>query len=182
MHFKEAIKGKRIQLCSSVEEDGEFILGLRLDPVLNKHLNPTSPDVDAQKRWLKMVYDKPGDYNFTIKDINGKNLGVVAIYQIDEANKTFNWGRWIIDPEAPIYTALESAILVYHIAFDLLGLEKTLSDVRLENKNVVKFHLSYGAHIYRESELDMFYEFHKHQFPGMLKKFKGFHTLPLPAL
>lgn len=179
MHFKEPIVGKRIQLTSSLPEDAEFILSLRLNPLLNKHLNATSPNVADQENWLKMVYDKAGDYNFTIKDMEGKALGVVAIYQIDEEQKTFNWGRWIIHPDAPMYTALESTILVYHIAFNLLGLEKALSDVRIENKNVVKFHLSYGARIYRESELDIFYEFHKSQFPGLLKKFKGFHTLPL---
>jgi hypothetical protein len=44
---------------------------------------------------------------------------------------------------------------------------------------VVKFHLSYGAHIYRTTELDIFYEFHKHQYPEMLRKFKGFHQISL---
>jgi hypothetical protein len=80
-----------------------------------------------------------------------------------------------------MYTALESAILIYHVAFDILNMKKALSDVRIENKNVVKFHLSYGARIYRESELDIFYEFGKDQFPGLLKKFSGFHNLPLPG-
>ena len=181
MHFKESITGKRVRLCSSLEEDASFILGLRMDPVLSKHLNPTSPKVEDQQQWLRMVYDKPGDYNFTIKDREGNRLGVVAIYQIDEEAGTFNWGRWIIHPDAPMYTALESAILVYHIAFNILGLKKALSDVRIENKNVVKFHLSYGVEIYRTSELDIFYEFRKDQFPALLKKFKGFHNLPLEA-
>ncbi len=181
MHLKEPVTGKRIQLCSSVEEDAAFILGLRLDPVLSKHLNPTSPKVEDQQNWIRMVYDKPGDYNFTIKDLAGNRLGAVAIYQIDEEAGTFNWGRWIIHPDAPMYTAMESAMLVYYIAFHILGLKKTLSDVRIENKNVVKFHLSYGAHIYRESDLDIFYEFYKEQFPAMLQKFKGFHNLSLPA-
>jgi RimJ/RimL family protein N-acetyltransferase len=179
MHLQQPVKGKRIQLCSSTEEDAEFILGLRLDPQLNKHLNPTSPDVEAQRNWLRWVYTKPGDFNFTIKDLDGRLLGVVAIYQIDEEKKSFNWGRWIISPEAPMYTAIESALLVYYTAFHLLGLETALSDVRIENANVVKFHLSYGAHIYRTTELDIFYEFHKHQYPEMLRKFKGFHQILL---
>lgn len=181
MHLKEPVTGKRVQLCSSLEEDAAFILALRLDPALNKHLNPTSPKVEDQQNWLRMVYDKPGDYNFTIKDLAGNRLGAVAIYQIDEDARSFNWGRWIIHPDAPMYTALESTILVYYIAFYILGLDKALSDVRIENKNVVKFHLSYGARIYRESELDIFYEFGKDQFPELLRKFKGFHNLSLPA-
>jgi len=181
MHLKDIVKGKRIQLRSSTPEDAEFILALRLNPDLNKHLNPTSPDVQAQRNWLGMVYDKPGDYNFTIETTEGEKVGVVAIYQIDEEAKTFNWGRWIIHPDAPVYTALESTILVYHIAFNILGLEMALSDVRLENKNVVKFHLSYGAHIYKENDLDMFYDYKKEQFPLLLKKFKGFHNLPLQS-
>jgi hypothetical protein len=181
MHFNDPVIGKRIQLRSSIEEDAAFILSLRLNPLLNKHLNATSPDVEDQKRWINMVYNKPGDYNFTIMDLQGNRLGAVAIYQIDEQERTFNWGRWIIHPDAPMYTALESAILIYHVAFDILNMKKALSDVRIENKNVVKFHLSYGARIYRESELDIFYEFGKDQFPGLLKKFSGFHNLPLPG-
>src|SRR5262249_55463855 len=123
--------------------------------------------------------NRPGDYYFIIEQADGKPIGTVGLYDINETAKTFNWGRWIVIKGAPLYAAIETTILIYYIGFRILKLEKTLSDVRKNNKNVINFHLSYGAHLYSTDELSIYYEFNADQFPALLKKFKGFHNISL---
>ena len=177
MVFEELIKGKYIQLRAATLNDAEFILSLRLDPSLNKYLHATDASVESQKKWMMRQQAKEGDYYFVIESKEGVPLGVVGVYDI--VGKTFNWGRWIVKKDAPMYTSIESTILVYYFAFYILNLDTALSDVRVDNKNVIKFHVSYGSKIYKETDLDIYYEFLKESFSILLKKFKGFHNIEL---
>lgn len=177
MVFEELIKGKYIQLRAATLNDAEFILSLRLDPSLNKYLHATDSSVESQKKWMMEQKTKEGDYYFVIESKEGAPLGVVGVYDI--VDKTFNWGRWIVKKDAPMYTGIESTILIYYFAFYILNLDTALSDVRVDNKNVIKFHVSYGGKIYKETDLDIYYEFLKESFPILLKKFKGFHNIEL---
>jgi len=177
MILENIIIGKKIQLRTVLESDAEFILSLRLNPELNKYLHSTSPSVENQKEWIRNQQKREGDYYFIIESIEGKPYGVVGVYEIDVDSETFNWGRWIIAKDAPMFVAVESTILVYHFAFDILKLKKALSDVRVENKNVVKFHLSYGSVIYKNDDENIYYEFNKEQYPRLLSMFKSMHSI-----
>ncbi|MEO6831600.1 MAG: GNAT family N-acetyltransferase [Chitinophagaceae bacterium] len=179
MFLQELIVGKHIQLRSSSEADAAFILALRLDPTLNQYLNPTPPELSLQEEWIRKASARAGEYNFVIETKTGERLGVVSIYQIDDAVGTFNWGRWIIKPDAPMYTAIESTLLIYYLGFIVLGLETALSEVRTGNKTVIRFHQSYGVQILSEDELEIRYSYERAQFPALLKKFRGYHEFPL---
>lgn len=179
MIIKTFIKGKNIQLRSVKISDAEFILSLRLNPELNKHLNSTSPDLEAQKNWIEKQRNREQDYYFIIEGFNGIPLGTVSVYEINDSEKTFNWGRWIIVKDSPFYIAIESTILVYNFAFNILNLQKAISEVRIENKNVIKFHLSYGSEIYKKDDQNIYYTFDREYFPKLLKMFRSMHNLEI---
>lgn len=178
MILDKPVEGKNILLRSVEVTDAEFILPLRLDPQLNQHLNAVSPSVENQRNWIVEQQKRPLDYYFIIHDKKTKrDVGTVGLYEIDPDKGTFNWGRWIIVKDAPMYTAVESTILIYDTAFNHLGLKEALSEVRLANYKVINFHLSYGSVIYKLDELNAYYSFSKDTFGVLLKKFRGFHTL-----
>lgn len=179
MYLKELIVGKHIQLRSTLETDAAFILALRLNPKLNQFLNPTPPDLSLQEEWIRKAKAREGEFNFVIETKTGEPLGVVSIYDIDEAAGTFNWGRWIIKPDAPMYTAIESTLLIYYSGFVSLGLKTALSEVRAGNNTVIRFHQSYGVQILSEDEDEIRYSYTQAQFPALLKKFRGYHEFPL---
>ena len=56
---------------------------------------------------------------------------------------------------------MESAFLVYQIAFEKLGFERAHFDVRRENIKVIAFHQKMGAKIVAENDLDIFFEIEK---------------------
>ena len=60
-----------------------------------------------------------------------RSVTAASIYDI-EAN-SFTWGSWILNANEPPKAALESAVLIYEIAFDLLELESVRFDVRRDN-------------------------------------------------
>lgn len=179
MKVNGLIKGKNISLRSVEISDAEFILPLRLDPIISKHLNKVSNDIELQRDWIRQQIDRENDYYFIIIDKNGHSIGTVGLYDIKKELKTFNWGRWIVIKNAPMYTAIETTLLIYYYAFEVLKLEKALSEVKTQNVNVVNFHLSYGAIIYKLDHDSIYYHFSNSQFQGLLKKFKGFHNFTI---
>jgi RimJ/RimL family protein N-acetyltransferase len=179
MIIKSIIVGKNIKLRSVKVEDSNFILSLRLNPDLNKHLNPTSPDLEAQKIWIEQQIKRELDYYFIIESLDGIPLGTISVYDINTKQKSFNWGRWIILKKAPSYVAVESTILVYNFAFNVLNLQKAISEVRIENKNVIRFHLSYGSEIFKIDEQNIYYTFSSNSFPKLLKMFRNMHLIEI---
>jgi len=174
MRLKDNIAGKHVLLRTAEEADAEFILKLRLNPKLNKFLNETDPSVEKQKAWISAKQRDPNDYHMIIQGLDGAALGVIAVYDIDYKEKTFEWGRWIIAENAPYYAAIESALLVYHLAFDILNLELALFGVQLQNAKVISFHKQCGAKITKEDEKGAYFSFSKKDFSAFSKRYKKF--------
>jgi len=174
---KVKIAGKGITLRISEEADAEFILSLRLDPELNKFINKTESSVENQKKWISAKQKQENDYHMIIESKNGQRLGTVSIYNIK--GKKFEWGRWLISKKAPFYVAIESALLVYSLAFNELGLEKAVFGVNNLNKSVVRFHKNFGAHVIKKDDCGTWFIFEKKYFKNTLKKYKKFHLLEL---
>jgi RimJ/RimL family protein N-acetyltransferase len=172
MRLISSISGKYINLRTAEPSDAEFILSLRLDEKLSRYLKPTDPSVVKQKIWIAEKIKQPNDYHMIIELKDGKRLGVVALYDIN--NDVFEWGRWLIVPNSPIYVLIESCFLVYDFAFNTLGLNSTKSKVRKSNKSVLKFHLNYGADIQKEDDKYVHITYHKNDFNNpntFLKKY-----------
>jgi RimJ/RimL family protein N-acetyltransferase len=123
--------------------DAEFILSLRLDPELSRFINETSPSVADQENWLRDYLQRVGDYYFIIEELASRaSVGTIAVYSLDAAKRRAEWGRWIIQP--PHLAAVESALLIYQVAFDDLQLDEVYCRTLTENRSVVSFHSSCG--------------------------------------
>jgi len=153
------LEGKNIRLRLVEEKDADFILTLRLDNRYNTFLSSVSPDIEAQKNWIRRYKDdeKKGiQYYFIIERLDGTPCGTVRIYDI--RNDSFCWGSWILNENKTRYAALESAFLVYDFGFKQLGFKKSHFDVMKGNKGVIKFHARMGAVKTNEDEINEFFE------------------------
>jgi len=159
------IEGKNINLRFAEVGDAEFILRLRTDPSLNRHLSATDASLPMQQEWLRnyKVKEQNGqEFYFIITGKDEAPLGTVRLY--DFQNDSFCWGSWIVLPEAPRTTAVESALLVYECAFYKLGFLRSHFDVRKANERVLAFHRRFGASEVGEDEDNVFFNFSREDY------------------
>jgi len=174
MILEHPLIGKHIQLRTALPADAEFALSLRLDEELGRFIKNTDPSVEKQRSWIKAKMQAKGDYHMVIESIGGVQLGIIALYDIHD--DVFDWGRWIIDRDAPFTTSAESMLLLYSFAFNNLNLASAEFEVRKGNTKVISFHPTYGAEVRGEDENFIYYRFTKQQFHQadnrMLKRWK----------
>ena len=160
--------------------DAEFILNLRLDVNKSRHLSQTSNDLAMQRTWLenyKLREQRNEEFYYIIEDNGQRDLGVIRLY--DFQNDSFCWGSWILCDGAPSYAAIESALLVYEIAFYQLGFTKSHFDVHKQNLRVLDFHQRFGAVIVDEDE-DIFYlNISKEQYERTRQRYRKFFKEPV---
>lgn len=167
------VKGKNIVLRPIELSDAEFILELRLNNNKNKHLHPTDKSVEKQRNYIKNCINKDDEYYFIIESNDKKQLGTVRIYDVIK-NDDFCWGSWIITDDAPLTTAIESALLIYEYAFYTLNFSKAHFDVRKGNKRVVAFHERMGARIISEDDINFYFSYTKNDYENIRSKYKKF--------
>lgn len=154
------IAGRSIRFRFVEDSDADFILKLRLDPRLNRFISPSENNLSKQVAWIQNYKhrEKNGtEYYFIIETKDLEPIGTVRIY--DFQDKSFCWGSWILAVGAPATAAIESALLIYHIGFDIIGFTQSHFDVRIENERVCSFHEKFGAKKVRSDHLDNFYIF-----------------------
>ncbi|WP_223866669.1 GNAT family N-acetyltransferase [Candidatus Enterovibrio escicola] len=159
-------------------DDAKFILSLRLNKSLNNFVSETSTDLLTQQKWLidyKKREDLRSEFYFIIKDLNMNPLGTVRIY--DFKKNSFCWGSWMVSPNAPRKTAIESALCVYEFTFYTLGFKQSHFNVRNENKKVIKFHERMGAEIVCNDTLNTFFIYKKELYEHTRNKYISFLTL-----
>ena len=88
------ITGKNSNLRIASENDADFILELRLNPLLNRFIGETDPSVEVQKQWIKKTFESEHDFHFIIEDKNSVPAGTIAVYGIDYNKSIAEWGRW----------------------------------------------------------------------------------------
>jgi RimJ/RimL family protein N-acetyltransferase len=142
------VSSKNIKLVLVEEKDAQDILDLRNNGKLNMYISTTDINVEKQKEWIREYKkrEKNGEeYYFAIQKHDGDILGYVRVYDINEKNKSFTWGSWIMKEDKPVSSALETAILIYEFAFSNLNMEKSLFEVMKDNGKVISFHKKFGA-------------------------------------
>ena len=93
---------------------------------------------------MRGYFEREGDWYFVIeRKSTGQIDGLIAIYDYDPQSKTAEWGRWIVREGAS--AAVESAVLIYRAAFELIGLDAVYCRTLAVNTPVVSFHDSMGA-------------------------------------
>jgi RimJ/RimL family protein N-acetyltransferase len=152
--------------------DAELILELRLNPLRNCYLSPITNDVAAQKKWIE-AYKKRElarkEFYYVILDNKQNELGLVRLY--DFVDDSFSWGSWVLKPKVPIAAAIESALMVYEIAFYSLGFTIARFEVRRENVPVIRFHQRSGAICVSEDTVNCYFQIDKTAYEETRKKY-----------
>lgn len=170
----EPLKSRNLCLRTATDEDATFVLDLRTDPTLARFLNPTDGDVGKQEAWISAKRAAADDVAFIIENSDGTSIGTVSIYHIDFALGAFCWGRWIIQPGSLMTAAIESMLLVYTQAFEIMGLELSVFDVRNGNSKVLSFHEKLGAHFMYRTTTDSWFFFSKDDFAAAKARYARF--------
>jgi RimJ/RimL family protein N-acetyltransferase len=144
MRHDLGVEGPGFKLRPVTESDSDFIISLRTDPRLGQFINATSPRREDQIAWLEKYYAREGDYYFLVTRHDGTPEGAIAIYDIigEPRNKRGEWGRWILKHGS--LAAIESALLIYEVAFDKLHMDMVYCRTVALNKPVISFHASCG--------------------------------------
>ena len=154
------LQGKNIDLRSVSVEDAGFILDLRLDEKLSKHISRVENSLQKQVDWLREYQERERlgqEFYFIIQSKDGVGYGTVRLY--DFRGGSFCWGSWILRKESPSSAAIESAMLLYEFAFHERGFNRSHFDVRKENTKVVAFHTRFGARIVGDDDLNHYFDF-----------------------
>jgi hypothetical protein len=154
------VEGPNLILRLIQPDDAAYVHGLRVSPLYNQHLSEVRGGVEDQRRWIESHKAREAEgrefyYIITRKD--GTACGAVRLYDLE--NDSFTWGSWILDANKPAKAALESAVLIYSIAFDLLSLSSARFDVRRDNETTLAFHRRFGAKQTSETSTDIFFTY-----------------------
>ena len=125
--------------------DANFISNLRSDPKLNRHSDSSPIDVAIKQSWIEEYKKREAageEYYFVI---NHQTTDYGVMQMSDFHGKSFTWGSWIVLPSRPAGLVTYSAIMMYELAFEVLGFEEAQINVPKNNTEVVNFHLTSGA-------------------------------------
>lgn len=159
------VEGPNLTLRLIRPEDADYVHGLRTDPAYNRHLSEVRGTAEDQRRWIETYKAREAtlrELYYVIERKDGTPCGVVRLYDI--ATDSFTWGSWILDHNKTPKAALESAVLIYTIGFDALGLEKAVFDVRLDNDVTLAFHRRFGATEIRRDDRDIYFVYARDRF------------------
>jgi RimJ/RimL family protein N-acetyltransferase len=137
------IDGHAYRLRPVEAADAPLIVGLRTNASLNRYLHASSSRVEDQVQWIAHYHQRSGDYYFVVESrLSHDPEGVVSLYDIDNDSRNGEWGRWILKPGS--LAAVESAWLIYRVAFEIIGLQEAFCRTVAANAAVVSFHDSCG--------------------------------------
>ncbi|UYP67450.1 GNAT family N-acetyltransferase [Thalassobacter stenotrophicus] len=160
------IDGVSLSLRLVQPQDAIYIHSLRMDPTYNTHLSTVSGSVQDQADWITRYKTREAagsEYYYVIeRRADTRPCGVVRLYDITPDR--FTWGSWILDHNKPRKAALESAVLIYKLGFEILGKTVSVFDVRCDNLNTLAFHRRFGAVETGQSAQDVFFNYRKAQF------------------
>ena len=141
-------KSMNMKFRAIVTEDLEKLRIWRMKQEVTKYLY-TDPKISKtdQKRWYNKI-KKDTTCKYWIVHVDGEDVGLVFLYEIDELHKRASWGYWIAEEGARgkgIGRAIELNILNY--VFLKLNLNKLCCEVLKENDLVVRIHKKYGSQV-----------------------------------
>lgn len=138
------------------ENDSQFIVNLRTDPVKSRYIGNTDDSVENQKEWISKYKErevKGTDYYF-IFYYGSTPAGVTRIYNIE--NNHFIHGSWVFANNIPPFCSLAAAVIAREIAFETLGLdvEMDTSGIHEDNTGVLQVSKMMGVEFYGERITD----------------------------
>lgn len=143
------------------ESDAEFILKLRTNAKLSRHIHSTDNDLDQQIRWIK-EYKKREEVGREYYFIYLKGENPIGVSRISNIYEYFGLGgSWLCSPDNDPIDSMKTPFLANDICFDEIGLDYIVLDVRKANTHVWKFHEKCGAIRIGESDIDYYYYLYK---------------------
>lgn len=138
------------------ENDAQFIVNLRTDPIKSRYIGNTDVSVESQKEWIKNYKERESkgiDYYF-IFYFGSIPAGVTRIYEIEDDH--FIHGSWVFANNVPPFCSLAAAIIAREIAYDTLGLDEEVdtSGIHEDNQGVLQVSKMMGVDFYGERESD----------------------------
>lgn len=161
----ERFEGHNLALRLIRPDDAEYVYKLRTDPTYNTHLSEVRGGVEDQRNWIahyKARENEIKELYYVIERMDGTRCGLVRLYDI--SSESFTWGSWILDHNKTKKAALESAVLIYVIGFEALGIPKAVFDVRKGNEHTIAFHERFQAVRTGETDQDILFEYPSTQF------------------
>lgn len=141
------------------EDDATFILELRTNKDLSKHLSKVSYELESQKNWIKEYKEREKqaeEYYFISETYNGEKLGLNRLYNFSKSS--FVLGSWIFKKGIKDSIPILADLTVRDFAYEKLGFKICNFDVRKSNKSVLRYHLLFKPKLLREEEMDLFFE------------------------
>jgi RimJ/RimL family protein N-acetyltransferase len=151
-----AIVGNLYTLRNAVVRDAAFIVALRTDEEKRRYISATPSELAQQVAWLERYREDDTQAYFVIETANGEPHGTIRMY--DQQEDRFCFGSWVVKAGAPVACAVESVLMLYHYALDVLGFSRSYFAVRKANASVWRFMEQFGAQRSAESDVDYFYQ------------------------
>jgi RimJ/RimL family protein N-acetyltransferase len=144
----ESCVSDKIRLRLAHEDDAGFILGLRTDVTIGVHLSPVSPDLEAQRKWMRNYAERNerGHEHYFVIEEQGRPVGTIRMYDYNLVDRAFFWGSWVVGPGSSPACAIASVVKLYDLGFQTLGFLSARFRVRKDNASVLSFHRRVGAH------------------------------------
>lgn len=105
-----------------------------------RNLNTVNSTLTEQEEWIRQ---RPAtERNFVIETKDDRPVGMLSLIGIDFVNKHAETGRFLIgdeDASKGIPVAVEAMKLLYHLAFDHLGLVRVFGTVASDNPRMIKW-------------------------------------------
>lgn len=137
-----------LKLRKMREEDIYKVMEWRSLPEVTRYMyTDITPTRESQKAWFDRVSASDA-YLYWIIEIEGTDIGVINLYDIDRTNSRAFWAYYIADTSfrgRGIARNLECNI--YDFVFDTLGLDKLCCEVFEDNDKVVQIHQKFGSKI-----------------------------------
>jgi len=144
MRHDYLLEGYAYRIRPIALSDAAAIVVLRTLPRNSMYIHDTSSILEDQETWLERYFERSGDWYFAIERIGSDRVeGLIGLYDQDLALRAAEWGRWIVQDGS--MAAVESARLIYRLAFEKLGLTEAYCRTIARNTKVVAFHDSSGA-------------------------------------
>lgn len=139
------------------EDDVDFVLELRTNKELTKHIHQTENNREQQIQWLREYKNREaeGKEYYFIFFRNGQPVGFNRMSSRSELYAIS--GSWLCKPGIEPWIPIAINFLFNDIVFEILNIQLVICDVRKANKMVNKYHLMIGDIKIHESDIDNFY-------------------------
>ncbi len=107
------------------------------------------------REWLRR--HRGQNQTYFIIEFEGRPIGTVGFTPRKVTG--FGWSLLVLQGSRPHHAAMESSLMLFAYALDLLGFSETHLDILKGNKRVLQFHDLLRAQSVGETELNLLYRF-----------------------